>query len=77
MFSKLVIPPGCSIGYHEHEGEFEAFYVLSGEATVNDNGEEVLLREGDMHLCKNGCGHGTMNKSDEDLVLLALIMNEL
>lgn len=77
VFSKLVIPPGCSIGYHEHEGEFEAFYVLSGEATVNDNGEEVVLREGDMHLCKNGDGHGSTNKSDEDLVMLALIMNEL
>mgnify|MGYP000525174637 CR=1 FL=1 len=36
VFSKLVIPPGASIGYHEHEGEFEAYTVLSGEATVDE-----------------------------------------
>ena len=77
VFSKLVIPPGASIGYHEHEGEFEAYYVLSGEATVNDNGSEQILRAGDMHLCPDGSGHGTVNKGTEDLVLLALIMNTL
>ena len=26
-------PPGASIGYHEHQVEFEAYVVLSGEAT--------------------------------------------
>ncbi|MCR5654860.1 MAG: cupin domain-containing protein [Lachnospiraceae bacterium] len=77
VFSKLVIPPGASIGYHSHEGEFEAFYVLSGEATVNDNGNEVVLKEGDMHICKDGNGHGTKNKTDKDLVMMALIMNSL
>ena len=34
VFSKLVIPPGSSIGYHTHEGEFEAYYVLSGEVSL-------------------------------------------
>ena len=77
VFSKLVIPPGASIGYHTHEGEFEAYYVLSGEATVDDNGTSLVLREGDMHLCKDGDGHGTKNCSDRDLVLLALILNSL
>ncbi len=75
VFSKLVIPPGASIGYHEHSGEFEAYYVLSGEAAVNDNGEEVILKAGDMNLCKSGCGHGTRNNGTEDLVLMVLIMN--
>lgn len=78
VFSRLVIPPGCSIGYHSHEGEFEAFYVLEGEAAVNDNGTEVILHPGDMHLCENGAGHGTRNHcSDKELVMLALIMNDL
>lgn len=77
VFSKLVIPPGSSIGYHTHSGEFEAFYVLEGEAVVNDNGEEMVLRAGDMNLCVSGEGHGTANKSEKDLVLLALIMTDL
>ena len=77
VFSKIVIPPGASIGYHDHHGEFEAYLVVSGEATVNDNGEKVTLHEGDMNLCKDGCGHETVNESDKDLVLMALIMNTL
>jgi len=77
VFSKLVIPPGASIGYHEHHGEFEAYIVLSGEATVHDNGEEAILHEGDMHLCRDSEGHSTNNHSDKELVLMALIMNTL
>ena len=77
VFSKLVIPPGASLGYHGHSGEMEAFLVLEGEAVVNDNGKEEILREGDMNLCKDGDGHGTRNHSDRDLVLLALILNTL
>ena len=76
LFSKLVIPPGASIGYHEHQGEFEAFYVLEGEGMVSDNGTPVSLHPGDMHLCPDGSAHGTINtSSDRDLVLLALILN--
>lgn len=82
VFSKVVIPAGCSIAPHPHQGEFEAFYVLSGVATVTD-GEtadtavvETLL-PGDMNLCRDGCIHGVENRGEEDLELLALIMNTL
>ena len=77
VISKLVIPPGASIGPHTHSGEFEAFYVLDGEATVNDNGREVVLHPGDMHLCPNGQSHGTANHGERDLTLIALILNDL
>ena len=77
VISKLIIPPGASIGYHTHEGEFEALYVLEGEAAVNDNGEEFTLHPGDMHICRNGNGHGTENRSNRALVMFALILNDL
>ncbi len=77
LFSKLVIPSGASIGYHEHSSEFETFYIISGEATVDDNGTEVVLKPGDMHTCKDGDGHGVRNNGTEDLVLIALILNTL
>ena len=77
LFSKLVVPPGASIGYHEHQGEFEAYYVLSGEATISDNGTETILKAGDMNLCLDGSGHGTENRGSEDLVIIALILNTL
>jgi mannose-6-phosphate isomerase-like protein (cupin superfamily) len=77
LFSKLVIPPGASIGYHEHSGEFEAFYVISGEATIDDNGKQEVIKAGDMAICKDGEGHSTRNNGSEDLVLIAMIMNTL
>lgn len=75
VFSKLVIPTGASIGRHQHNGEFEAFYVLEGKATVIDGEDEVVLNAGDMNLCKEGDFHGVENREDTDLILLALIMN--
>lgn len=77
VFSTLVIPPGASIGYHEHEGEFEAFYVLEGVATVQDGDQMVELYPGDMTLCPDGKGHATENRGNQDLVLMALIMHQL
>ncbi|MBQ9413071.1 MAG: cupin domain-containing protein [Oscillospiraceae bacterium] len=77
VISKLVIPPGASIGYHAHNGEFECIYVLDGEATVNDDGREVVLHPGDMHLCPGGQSHGTENRGERDLTVIALILNDL
>ena len=77
VFSKVVIGPGCSIGYHQHQKEFEAYYVLEGTALVRDGEEEVILHPGDMNLCPDGCWHGVENVGDTDLVLIALIMNQL
>ena len=75
VFSKLVIPPGSSIGVHQHIGEFEAFYVLEGQATVTDSGDIFVLNPGDMNLCREGDFHGVENCTDMNLVLMALIMN--
>ena len=37
IFSQVTIEPGCELGYHEHHGETETYYVLSGSATYMDN----------------------------------------
>mgnify|MGYP003287402999 FL=1 len=75
VFAKLVLPSGSSIGVHQHIGEFEAFYVLSGQATVTDGEQVVVLNPGDMNLCREGDFHGVENCGAKDLVLMALIMN--
>ncbi len=77
LFSKLILPPGASIGEHQHEGEFEAFYVVDGNPTVTDNGDVVDLKPGDMHLCPNGSFHSVANKTDKDVTMIALILNDL
>ncbi len=76
LFSKTVIPAGGSIGEHKHEGEFEVYYVLSGEAEAFDNGDWAKLQKGDMHLCASGESHAIRNTSKSEAEILMLILNE-
>lgn len=76
LFAHVTIEPGHSIGDHPHVHETEFYYILKGEGVFNDNGREVVVRAGD--ICATGFGevHGIENKSDEDLELIALIVQE-
>ena len=74
MFSRLTLKSGCSIGFHVHEKDSELFYILRGEAEYNDNGEKVMVSEGDVTICPAGTGHGIENKSDGTVELIAVIV---
>lgn len=74
LFAKHVIEPGNSIGFHKHEGEQEAYYILKGQALYSDNGNEINIKEGDFTLCKSGEGHSIKNIGNEDLEFIGLIM---
>ena len=76
MFAKVTIPPGCSIGVHEHHGNTETYHILSGEALYNDNGREVRLSTGATTFCPDGEKHGIESVGKEDLVFMALIINK-
>ncbi len=74
LFARLRIPKGSSIGYHEHEGEEEVFYILSGSGVVNDNGASTRVGPGDAVLTGGGAGHAIENQEDEPLELMAVIL---
>ena len=74
LFSRITLNPGCSIGYHVHEGESELFYFMRGEGVYNDNGTEVKVSPGDVAICPAGEGHGIANRGDEVLELVAVIV---
>lgn len=74
LFSVNTFEPGVSIGVHEHHGEIELYYILSGTAAITDNGEVYELHAGDMMLCRDGDSHGIANKSGEDMQFLAMIL---
>lgn len=74
LFAQLTVDPGCSIGQHTHEGDAEIFYVLSGEATTQENGQDVTLYAGDMAVCNDGESHFLANRTNEPLKLIALIL---
>ena len=47
MFSEVTIAPGCSLGYHEHVGNSETYYIIRGEGEYNDNGTIRTVVPGD------------------------------
>lgn len=74
MFTRVTIPAGCELGYHEHHGETETYYILSGKGIYNDNGKEIPAEAGDVFFCKDGDGHGLVNTGEYDLAFAALIL---
>jgi mannose-6-phosphate isomerase-like protein (cupin superfamily) len=74
LFAVSIIPPGCSIGQHTHEGDFETYYILKGRGRVNDNGNVAELEPGDMTQCGDGNFHSIENIGDVDLEYLAVIL---
>ncbi len=74
MFAKVVLNPGCSIGEHDHQGEFEAYYIISGEGVITDNGEQFTLGPGDFHQCRDGGRHAFACKGDEPCVFIAMVI---
>ena len=76
IFSQVTIEPGCELGYHEHHGETETYYVLSGSATYMDNDKEYEIKTGDVTFCKDGDGHGIKNHGTEPIVFVALVLKK-
>ena len=74
MFSRVTLKPNCELGYHEHHGETETYYILSGSGMYDDNGKAVPVEAGDVTFCKDGDGHGLKNTGTEDLSFEALIL---
>lgn len=74
MFAEITLEPGCSIGYHEHHGESEIFYILQGQGMVSDNGTPTAVQAGDCAICEDGQGHSIENTGKEALRFMALII---
>ncbi|KNZ42152.1 cupin domain-containing protein [Acetobacterium bakii] len=75
LYSKIVMQPGDSIGYHQHVGEQEIYYFLSGEGMVKDNEETIKIYPGDVMITPDHGYHSIENTGTEELVFMALILN--
>ena len=74
LFSRIVLEPGCSIGYHVHENDAELFYILAGSGVYSDNGNPVNVQAGDVAICETGHGHSIANTGKETLEFVAVIV---
>lgn len=74
LFNHVTLAPGCSIGLHQHKGDAEIFYILSGCGLAVDDGEEVRLEPGDMLYTGDGSSHSIRCDGEDPLEFLALIL---
>ena len=76
LYARVTIPAGSVLGYHEHHGNGESYFVLSGEAIYDDNGKKRIIRPGESTWTPDGSGHGVDNsQGKEPIVFMALIVN--
>lgn len=70
-FTVVTVLPGAQIPKHQHVGEFELFYVVSGSGIYWDNEQACRVRAGDCMFCKENEFHALENDGQEDVVLVA------
>lgn len=74
LFAQVVIQPHSTIGYHKHNDDAEAYYVLQGEGIfLNHNKERIPVKAGDLCLIKKGQSHGLENLNDSELEIIAVV----
>ncbi|MDR0628440.1 MAG: cupin domain-containing protein [Treponema sp.] len=76
LLAELRLPPGASIGLHRHDGETEYFCILAGTGVVNDDGQETVVKPGDVVITGNGASHSIRNAGTEPLVFQGIIITD-
>ena len=65
MFMVQYVPGGLA-GTHDHPFE-ETYMILEGEVDASFDGENYLLRPGDVAFAAVGCIHGFRNQANENV----------
>lgn len=77
MYAHVILPPHASIGFHQHVGNTEPYYVIKGNGIFVDNdGTRTEIHPGDVCVIEVGQSHAIENPSEEPLEIMALVINE-
>ncbi|MFO7536130.1 MAG: cupin domain-containing protein [Kiritimatiellia bacterium] len=74
LCATLLIPPGASVGKHEHVNEDELYYILSGTGLLDDGQTRTRVNPGDAILTGGGGSHAVINDGTATLEILAVIV---
>lgn len=66
------VPPGASVGLHEHADDEEVYVVLAGSGIITVNGEEAPVRAFDVVVNPPFATHGIRNDGSEPLEFVVL-----
>lgn len=69
QFAQATLPPGASVGPHQHTDIAEVFLVEHGRGRLVVEGREVALSPGSCVTVEPGETHAVENHGDEPLVL--------
>ena len=76
VLSEIEIPPGASIGPHDHREETEYYIVLEGRGLLDDDGSLVTVKPGDVVVTGGGASHSIETEGDTPLRLIAVIVTD-
>ena len=76
LFARNILKPGTSIGYHQHVGDFEIYYIAKGEGVFDDNGVSVPVKAGDVGIIDNLQSHAIENTGNDDMEVIAVVLYE-
>lgn len=77
MYAHVIIPPHCSLGFHQHVENTEPYYVLKGTGIFVDNdGSRTEIQPGDVCTIEVGQSHAIENPGESPLEIMALVINE-
>jgi mannose-6-phosphate isomerase-like protein (cupin superfamily) len=74
LCARLSIPPGASIGHHQHTGEDEVYLITRGTGLLTEEGRESRVTTGTAILTGQGASHALRNDTTEPLEVLAFIV---
>ncbi len=74
LYSIMSLEPGSSIGKHTHINEREIYHILEGTGLIYDNGTDVIVKPGDVHITYSNEVHGISNIGSTPLKFIALII---
>lgn len=74
LVADMTIPPGASIGEHDHVNEIEYYVILEGEGIVVDDGKDVKVGPGDVVATGDGASHSIRNEGRTPLRFHAFIV---
>ncbi len=77
MYANVKLNPSSSVGWHQHIGETEPYYILEGKGIfIDDDGSRTEVGPGDVCTIVPGQHHSLENASDTDILsFMALIHN--
>ena len=73
LVCEVIIQPGEECIIHEHKGDSELYYIVSGNAKYTGKEGTSYLEKGDVTCCYDGETHAIKCSGDEPLLFLAFI----